>query len=254
MWSKFDDQFYMNPKIASLGRDEQDLYIAAIIYCNGQLTDGFIPAGAIPMLSAWAKIEANAQAIAYHLLEAGLWENSANGYQIHDFLDWNMSKADVLAMKAARSEAGKRGGLKSVAKRQASASASAQAKLKQNSTQSQSLVPEVKKPVAAKKEVKESADGAPLFEIASALAVVCGMDFTVNKGQLFREAKLIAPKANAEYILAHYGQDGEWYINDWRGKKGERPTPSSIRQTIGSFNGGAGKEYYTDARGNRILA
>lgn len=151
-WSKFDDQFYLNPKNAAMDRDEQDLYFASIIYANGQLTDGFIPAGVLMMLCIWAKIEfeanaqASAQAIANHLIEHGYWENAKGGFQIHDFLDWNPSRAEILALREARSEAGKRGGQKSARKRaedqasaQAQDQASAQANSEQNPTPSQYL-------------------------------------------------------------------------------------------------------------------
>ena len=140
MWSKFDDQFYLNPKNDKMDRDEQDLYMAGIIYCNGQLTDGFIPNSKIQMLAVWAKLnnEASASAIASRLVEHMYWEVVECGYQVHDFLDWNLSKEQVLVLKQERSEAGRRGGLQSGAKRQAIASASAQAKSKQNRTQSQS--------------------------------------------------------------------------------------------------------------------
>lgn len=127
MWSKFDDQFYLNPKNALIDRDEQDLHIAAIIYCNGQLTDGFVPNGALPMLFAWAKLSdglANAKAIASRLVEHCYWEIAENGYQIHDWADWNLTRDEVLALKAERSEAGRRGGL-------AKAKAIAKQKLKQ---------------------------------------------------------------------------------------------------------------------------
>lgn|SRR5574340_128574 len=124
MWSKFDDQFYLNPKNALIDRDEQDLHIAAIIYCNGQLTDGFIPSGALPMLFAWAKLsdgQANAKAIAKQLVEHSYWENAENGYKIHDFLDWNLSREEVIARREERSASGRRGGqarAKALAKQQ----------------------------------------------------------------------------------------------------------------------------------------
>jgi hypothetical protein len=160
MWSKFDDQFYLNPKSAMMDRDEQDLYFASVIYCNGQLTDGFIPAGVLVMLCIWAKIpieanpQASAQAIASRLLEHGFWEEAEGGYMIHDFLDWNISRDEALALKDARSEAGRRGGKASVAKRQALAQASAQAKSKQNLTPSPSLE-EYKKGADAPLSVEE---------------------------------------------------------------------------------------------------
>jgi len=118
-WAKLDDQFYLNPKNAPIDRDEQDLYIAGLVYCNGQLTDGFIHESKLMQLYIWAKLPfeanalANAQAIASRLLEHEMWEIASNGYQVHDFLDWNPSKSEVLALRKARSEAGKLGGERS---------------------------------------------------------------------------------------------------------------------------------------------
>jgi hypothetical protein len=142
-WAKIDDQFYLNQKNDTITRDEQDLYLAGLVYCNGQLTDGFIPAGKLALLFVWAKlpIEANAQALASGLVKQNYWEFAEGGYMVHDFLDWNMSKEEIIALKSERTEAGRRGGVASAAKRQANARASVQAKPKQNSTQSPSPSP-----------------------------------------------------------------------------------------------------------------
>jgi len=74
-----------------------------------------------------------------------------------------------------------------------------------------------------------------LLPLAQALAEVCGIPFDLNRGMLFKEAKLISPKATPETIRADYGPGGLWYKRDWRGQKGERPKPSLIRQTLGSL-------------------
>lgn len=130
-WAKIDDQFYLGLKNAAIDRDEQDLYVASLVYCNGQLTDGFIPNSILMQLYLWAKIpleanaEAKAQAIASRLVEHEFWHVVDGGYQVHDFLDWNPSRADVMALREARSEAGKRGGEHSAAARQAKASKTA---------------------------------------------------------------------------------------------------------------------------------
>ena len=123
MWSKLDDQFYLNPKNALLDRDEQDLHLAALVYASGQLTDGFIPVGVLPMLCIWAKIPVTndvaiakqvpevCYSIATRLVEHCYWENAEGGYQIHDFLEYNPSREEVLELRNARKAAGRRGGL-----------------------------------------------------------------------------------------------------------------------------------------------
>lgn len=82
--------------------------------------------------------------------------------------------------------------------------------------------------------------GAALYEIAVILSEVCEMDFELNKGQLFREAKsLITSSASIpvtpELLRANYNGHGYWTEHDWRGQKGQRPTPAQIRQTWGKW-------------------
>lgn len=247
MWSKLDDQFYLNTKNATIDRDEQDLYMAGLVYCNGQLTDGFIPTAVVQMLCIWAKIpyEANAQAIANHLVEHRYWENAEGGFMVHDFLDWNISKAEALELKQARSDAGKRGGLVSAAKshakqakRQASAQASAQAKSKQSSTQSQYPIPAPDP--APEPDTQKSEDaflGDRLFSLAKSLSEVTGISFEANRPRMFKEAKELSKDitATAEKIKCDYGSGGLWYQVDWRGKKGQPPTLAQVRSTFGSL-------------------
>lgn len=109
-WARIDDQLFMHPKIRKAGPQATLLHIAALTYCNQQLTDGFIPEDVLPMIGMFAFLDpANAMANADRLLSTGLWDAVANGYQIHDYLQYNMSKEQITEMKEARKEAGKRG-------------------------------------------------------------------------------------------------------------------------------------------------
>jgi hypothetical protein len=75
---------------------------------------------------------------------------------------------------------------------------------------------------------------ADYYPLAEALAEVCRMDFDANRGRLFREAELLAkatPTPTPEAIRQHYGPRGWWRAHDWRGRKGEQPTPGAIRET-----------------------
>lgn len=71
----------------------------AVAYSNDLLTDGRIDPGAISVLSGTPEL-------ADELVRVGLWEP---GYLIHDFLHFNRSKAQVLALRQARSAAGSAG-------------------------------------------------------------------------------------------------------------------------------------------------
>jgi len=79
-----------------------------------------------------------------------------------------------------------------------------------------------------------------LFPIAEALSKVCAMDLAANKGRLFKAAKTLSLATippTAELITANYNGDPNafWKKQDWRGKQGQRPTPSAIIETWGQW-------------------
>ena len=116
-WIKLDDQFSTNQKILAATKDGRELYFSALGHCARNLTDGFIDAGLVRQLGALFEVYDVDPAIA-KLLEVGLWDEAEGGYQIHDYLDYNPSKAATLALREARADSGRRGGL---AKAEASA-------------------------------------------------------------------------------------------------------------------------------------
>ena len=89
----------------------------------------------------------------------------------------------------------------------------------------------------------------PLYDLALALSEVCGMQLDKNK-RLFREAKILGAVTPAD-VRASYGAGGWWYTHDWRGKKGQRPTPAQVRETWGQWSApsanGRAPESYTDS-------
>jgi dUTP pyrophosphatase len=82
----------------------------------------------------------------------------------------------------------------------------------------------VKAPVSRETKVP----GQNMFKVANALADVCQMSFEMNKGQLLGEAKLL--NKDPELIRALFGKGGPWYRFDFRGKQGQPPLPSQVRQ------------------------
>jgi hypothetical protein len=210
MWAKIDDQFCLNPKNV-LDRDEQDLFFAGLIYCSGQLTDGFIPADKLELLLLWAKIktEANAQAlaqaIASRLVDHKYWEYAEGGYQVHDFLDWNMSREEVLSMRKARSEAGKRGGTKSAAKKmeiQALAQANAKQVLEQNSSKVQpspSPSPFNQSPILNDSRASGAqSECAPAYQLIQKVTGWMGIPMSEENVDLLRDVPTIMQRKGAD--------------------------------------------------------
>jgi DnaD/phage-associated family protein len=93
-WTRIDDKFLMNPKVQSAGAYGMALYLSGLIYCNTNLTDGFIPDVMLPVLCGLAYQTPNRR-IAETLVALNLWERVPGGYQIHDFLMFNKSKHDI---------------------------------------------------------------------------------------------------------------------------------------------------------------
>lgn len=97
-----------------------------------------------------------------------------------------------------------------------------------------------KKEEDTSKKVSPAEKTTTIFLLSRELAEVCGMDFQANKGRLLREAKQLTAAAcppAAGDLRAHYqAPDAWWWKHDWRGKKGQRPTPAAIRETWGAWD------------------
>lgn len=109
-WVKIDDGFSDHPKVASVGLAGKGLYVSGLCYCNRQLTDGEIPMTSLVMVSGLALRQA--QLLADRLVEANLWDRTALGYRIHDYLKYQDSRDKILE-KRAKDLARKTGGFRS---------------------------------------------------------------------------------------------------------------------------------------------
>lgn len=97
-WLKLDDQFSDHPKIVEAGPMAGWLHVCGMLYCSRLLTDGFIPAGQVRKL---ADLD-NAGELADRLVAVGLWDRADGGYQVHDYLDYNPSKNEVMSERQMR--------------------------------------------------------------------------------------------------------------------------------------------------------
>jgi hypothetical protein len=112
VWAKLDDHFHAHPKIADLEPaimlEAVGLHALAISWSADNLTDGRIPRG-LPCKLAGRNVDDLVDALG----EVGLWERKRRGLEIHDFLDYNPSRAQIEAGRAAMSAGGRRGGIAS---------------------------------------------------------------------------------------------------------------------------------------------
>ena len=135
-WAKFDDRFNQHPKVIAAGPLAIALHMRAIVYSAQYLTDGVIRRRTLRHIIDWGDDEDDFGgrppsniALAKRLVNAALWEEAGDGegWVIHDYLDYNPSREDAERLKAARTEAGRKGG-RSKGSPEASAQALALAK------------------------------------------------------------------------------------------------------------------------------
>jgi hypothetical protein len=105
-WMKIDDRVRTHPKIVAAGPAAAWFWFCGICYCREHLTDGFIPTG---MLQSLAPGVTNGRALAKKLVEVRLWHIAEGGYQVHDFTEWNQTRAEVEARRVSDSARKKRG-------------------------------------------------------------------------------------------------------------------------------------------------
>lgn len=109
-WGKIDDKLYSSPKWIQVSKGGKALWVSALSWCMAQLTDGAVTKQTCFMLGASTKD-------ARSLVEAGLWEETPNGYQFHDWLDYQPSREQVLNERKAAGERQRRAREKAKASR-----------------------------------------------------------------------------------------------------------------------------------------
>lgn len=113
-WVRLDDDFYHHRKVMPLSIGAKMLFVMGLCYCAENLTDGFVSTGAARSLCGMQGIKRTAIA---ELVEAGLWHKRDDGFEVHEYLQYQPSGAEERARRSHLSEqralAGRRGGLRS---------------------------------------------------------------------------------------------------------------------------------------------
>lgn len=108
-WFKVDDKLHDHRKARAAGKAAMGVWVLAGSWAADNLTDGFIPA---TILTRWG----NARDAAT-LCAAGLWvpaeQDGERGWRFHEWAERQPTRAQKMAERAARAEAGRTGGLAS---------------------------------------------------------------------------------------------------------------------------------------------
>lgn len=113
-------------KVAPLSDTAFRLHMTAMAWSVEGKTDGRIPK-AIPATLTRAPQGKKLTEALKELTEGGLWKAVDAAYEIHDFLQWNLSAADIAARSEAKSRAGASGGRRSGEARQKQAASTSEA-------------------------------------------------------------------------------------------------------------------------------
>jgi hypothetical protein len=105
-WVKVDDKAWSHPKFAGLTGNAVRLWLFAMCWSAGHETDGRLPKVVLRTLGATQK-EAKA------LVDVGLWHETPDGWEVHDFLEYQPSAEDNRTRREAKAQAGRAGGLTS---------------------------------------------------------------------------------------------------------------------------------------------
>lgn len=99
-WVRFDDQFPIHRRIAGLSDGAFRLHVAAICWCARNLTDGYVASVDVEHVSRsrrpWRQVD--------ELVGAGTWHVVDGGWLIHDYLEYQPSKAQVEQERKGRAE------------------------------------------------------------------------------------------------------------------------------------------------------
>lgn len=101
-WARIDDHMPEHPRMVQAGPLAMAMQLAGICYCNRNLTDGFVPAAVVPTLLnlegySWCGRRVTWKLIVETLVREGAWVVRESGWEIHDYLVFQPSRAQVQA-------------------------------------------------------------------------------------------------------------------------------------------------------------
>lgn len=109
-WVRLDDQFPDHPKVAGLSNDAFCLHVTAMCWTAKQQTDGKLPSRLLSRLAWRCQDPVMAKE---ELVTAGVWDvDPVDGWNIHDYGEYNPTKVVSEELSAIRSQAGKAGAAK----------------------------------------------------------------------------------------------------------------------------------------------
>jgi hypothetical protein len=101
-WVRIDDHLYAHPKFRlawNLEPASVGLELFALSHCAAFFTDGDVSED---FVGQWFATRRRLERSTDALVSSGLWVPNGNGWQIHDYLDYNDSKEVMVQRRKAR--------------------------------------------------------------------------------------------------------------------------------------------------------
>jgi hypothetical protein len=103
-WARFEDDYLGNRKLTTLSTAAIALDMAAILFSSRELRDGFLSSSDVVLVTKLIHIS-RPKRVVLELIYANRWAAcDGGGYAIHDYLDYQPSREQVLAERAAAAE------------------------------------------------------------------------------------------------------------------------------------------------------
>lgn len=99
---KLHDGYADHDRVIDLTDAAFRMHVSAMCFCGSNQTDGRIKARVLLRYAGRKAID--------ELVAAGLLVETADGYEVHDYLDYNRSREEIEELSAKRSQAGIKGG------------------------------------------------------------------------------------------------------------------------------------------------
>lgn len=103
-WARLDDACTDHLKLRRAGTAGLALWTASIVWCSRHLTDGFIPTDMLHDIWRPVGESFDADSACARLVATGLWDEVEGGWRVHDYLDYNPSREEVMRSREQAAE------------------------------------------------------------------------------------------------------------------------------------------------------
>lgn len=104
-WGRFDDAMPTHPKFVDRSPEAKLVFMLSVLYCARELTDGKVGRGGENIIFGQSECSSEVRAnVRNELIAANLWELGNGDLWVHDYLDYNPTREQVLRTRETAKE------------------------------------------------------------------------------------------------------------------------------------------------------